>query len=198
MYRKAAVLVVTAFLCFFGGCGGAPSTAMAPDVGCARKPTDATATAATHPPCDERSTQAPPPKEPNPPMLSEESFARFAPLFVAAFTNGDCERYCLSPDDVEKLFAPSVAPIIQSGRTGWVSALQERLADKLLRYKSVAKGPNYSFIPFQAASGNGENVPQVTDLRIEITANGNPLTIAVRKMYGVGDNWKILKAEVFE
>ncbi len=196
--RAAALATIVCLACI--GCSTPPQPPAPPEAGCAaRPPACCTIPPAPTPPACVQPT-APTPITPEPPSkaLTEESFPQFAQLLVGGLARGEYERHCLSPAEVERIFAPNIAPIIQTGRTAWVSSLQGRLTGKVLSYKSVGKGPDYTFTSAEAASGQGEKVPQVTDLRIEITANGNPLTIFIRKMYGIGADWKILKAEVFE
>ncbi len=132
-----------------------------------------------------------------PPVQTPETdpdFAQFARGFVPDISDGNFGPYILSDADVDAFFAPAHAPMIKSGRRGWVHGIQQVLEGNLLSYKNVAKGPDYSL----TRDGLPENAVRVKDLRIEITVNGNPHTIVIGAMYGTGAAWRILKAEVFE
>lgn len=196
--RAAALATIVCLACI--GCSTPSQPPAPPEAGGAASPPSCCTIppAPTPPACVQPTAPTPENTVSSPEVLTEASFPQFAQLLVEGLGRGQYERYCLSAADVERIFAPNVAPIIQTGRTTWVSSLQGRLTGKLLSYKSAGKGPDYTFTSVQAAGGRGEQVPQVTDLRVEITANGNPNTIIIRKMYGVGADWKILKAEVFE
>ncbi|HAK94406.1 MAG TPA: hypothetical protein DCM87_05250 [Planctomycetes bacterium] len=125
---------------------------------------------------------------------ADPDFALFARAFVPALSDGNVDPYVLSDADIDACFAPNIAPVIKSNRRGWVHGLRTVLEGKLLLYKNVAHGPEYSL----TREGLSEGAARVKDLRIEITVNGNPHTIVIGAMYGAGAAWKILKAEVFE
>ena len=109
---------------------------------------------------------------------------------------GEGEKFCLSIEDIEKLHTPPTASIIQIGRLGWLRKVLPRIRDSHLEFVEVKKGPEFrsTFTRVLRRSPFRIEVPFVSDLRVEMTVDGDPAVLIIDKMYRLDSGWKIFDA----
>ena len=132
------------------------------------------------------------------PSMTDEELDMFGQELLAALASGSAERFKFSLRDVDAVFAPAYASIVQTGRAAWLAKVEAELAGKAVVFRSVAKGPQFHLGRTGGSASFRQDVPVASDLRIELLVNGNPNTLTVGAMYLVNGQWKVFRADLAE
>jgi hypothetical protein len=133
---------------------------------------------------------------PDPVEPETTDFTEFGRALARALDEGAGEEFCFTAEEINQLHIESTASILQVGRVAWLRTLSGRMSDAKVRFVEIRRGPDFTqTLTTPGPPGHYRlRVPQVTDLQVELTIDGDPRALVIRRMYYVNSRWKIFDA----